>query len=175
MRSAHSYEEPAFDLYPLASDPTRHGQGRIGVLPELTSLAEFAATVKSALGASAIQTVGDRNRAVRTVAIACGAAGEFLKDAVREGADVFLTGELRFHDALAAEAQNIAIVLPGHYATERPGVEDLASRIGDRVPRSRAAWPSRDEPRLRFRDRIARISRPDHGATSRNLVTSSLA
>ena len=39
MRSAHSYEEPAFDLYPLTSDPTRHGQGRIGVLPALTTLA----------------------------------------------------------------------------------------------------------------------------------------
>jgi dinuclear metal center YbgI/SA1388 family protein len=144
MRAAHSYEEPAFDLYPLTSDPTRHGQGRIGVLAAPTTLADFAALVKSALGASAVQTVGDAKRSIRTVALACGAAGEFLKDAVREDADVFLTGEMRFHDALAAEAQKVAVVLPGHYATERPGVEDLASRIGDQF-RDVAAWPSRDE------------------------------
>ena len=49
-----------------------------------------------------MQTVGDAIRPIRTVALACGAAGEFLMDAVREGADVFLTGEMRFHDYLAA-------------------------------------------------------------------------
>ena len=144
MRSAHSYEEPAFDLYPLSPDPTRHGQGRIGVLPEPTTLAEFAALAKSALGAAVVQTVGDGTRPIRTVAIACGAAGEFLKDAIRQDADVFVTGEMRFHDALAAEAAGIAVVLPGHYATERPGVEDLAVRIGAEFP-SITAWPSRDE------------------------------
>jgi dinuclear metal center YbgI/SA1388 family protein len=144
LRAAHSYEEPAFDLYPLSSDPTRHGQGRIGNLPEPTSLAEFAAKVKSTLGATVMQTVGRSDRRVRTVALACGAAGEFLKDAVREKVDVFLTGEMRFHDALAAEAGNIAVVLPGHYATERPGVEDLAERIGAGFS-DIVSWPSRDE------------------------------
>ena len=52
-------------------------------------------------------------RPVKRVAIACGAAGEFLADAVKARADVFLTGEMRFHDYLAAEAQGIALVLPG--------------------------------------------------------------
>jgi dinuclear metal center YbgI/SA1388 family protein len=144
MRSAHSYEEPAFDIYPLMPEPTGHGQGRIGVLPEPTTLAEFAALVKSALGAAVVQTVGDGNRSIRTVALACGAAGEFLMDAIGQDADVFLTGEMRFHDALAAEAADIAVVLPGHYATERPGVEDLAAQIGAEFP-SITAWPSRDE------------------------------
>ena len=50
-----------------------------------------------------------------------------LPDAVRAGADVLLTGEVRFHDYLAAQAQGLALVLPGHYATERCGVEDLAA------------------------------------------------
>ena len=144
LRTAHSYEEPAFDLYPLSPDPTRHGQGRIGVLPKSTTLADFAAIVKSVLGATAVQTVGDADRQVRTVALACGAAGEFLKDALRQHADVFLTGEMRFHDALAAEAGRIAVVLPGHFATERPGVEDLAARIGAEFP-AITTWPSRDE------------------------------
>jgi putative NIF3 family GTP cyclohydrolase 1 type 2 len=81
---------------------------------------------------------------MRTIALACGAAGEFLTDAARQGADVFLTGELRFHDALAAQARGVALVVPGHYATERPGVEDLAGRLAQAFP-DLTVWASRDE------------------------------
>ena len=61
-------------------------------------------------------------------------AGEFLKDAIKAKADVFLTGEMRFHDYLHAEAEGIALLLPGHYATERPAVEQLALRLARDVP-----------------------------------------
>jgi putative NIF3 family GTP cyclohydrolase 1 type 2 len=64
--------------------------------------------------------------------VACGAAGEFLADAARAGADVFLSGEMRFHDYLAAQAQGIGLILPGHYATERFAVEELAERLRGR-------------------------------------------
>ena len=57
-----------------------------------------------------------------------------LPDAVRAGADVFLTGEARFHDYLAAKAQGVCLLLPGHHATERPGIEELADRL-------KAKWP----------------------------------
>ena len=66
--------------------------------------------------------IGDPQRAVSRVAVACGAGGELLADAVRAGADVLLTGEARFHDYLAAQAR-AGPVLPGHYATGRCGVE----------------------------------------------------
>jgi putative NIF3 family GTP cyclohydrolase 1 type 2 len=76
-----------------------------------------------------MQVVGELSRTVGRVAIVCGAGGDFVPDAARAGADVLLTGEARFHDCLAAQAQGLALVLPGHYATERPGVEDLADRL----------------------------------------------
>jgi putative NIF3 family GTP cyclohydrolase 1 type 2 len=63
------------------------------------------------------------------VAVACGAAGEYLSYSIQSKADVFLTGELRFHEALAAREAGIAVILPGHYATERPAVEVLAGRL----------------------------------------------
>ncbi len=144
MRSAHSYEEPAFDIYPLQADPSRHGQGRIGELPQPMSLAAFANLVTTQFSANAPQIVGDGSRVIRTVALACGAAGEFLNDASCARADVFLTGELRFHDALAAQAKGIAVVIAGHYATERPAVEDLAGRLATAMP-GVVVWPSRDE------------------------------
>jgi dinuclear metal center YbgI/SA1388 family protein len=144
MRQAHSYEEPAFDIYPLQPDPSRHGQGRIGILAEQTTLGGFASRIKASLGAKIVQTVGDESRSIRTVALACGAAGEFLSDAIRQNADVFLTGEIRFHDALSAQARGIALVIPGHHATERPGLEELAERLA-KEHADVTVWPSRDE------------------------------
>jgi dinuclear metal center YbgI/SA1388 family protein len=144
MRQAHSYEEPAFDVYPLQPRVAPFGAGRFGLLPTAESLAVFAARVRLALNAGHIQVIGDRQQSVRKVAVACGAAGEFLSDAVRIGADVFLTGEMRFHDHLAAEAQGLAVVLPGHYATERPGVEELATLLGGAFPELEV-WASRRE------------------------------
>jgi dinuclear metal center YbgI/SA1388 family protein len=129
MRKAHSYEEPAFDIYPLVPRPSGEGEGRLGVLPAPLPLREFGGRVRDQIGSSALQICGPPERLVRRVALACGAAAEFQSDAIRAGADVFLTGEARFHDCLAAQSRGIALVLAGHYATERFAVEELAEQI----------------------------------------------
>jgi dinuclear metal center YbgI/SA1388 family protein len=144
MRKAHSYEEPAYDVYPLRSPGGRGGAGRVGTLPQPLPLAECAGRLRTVLPAALVQVVGPADRAVSRVAIACGAAGEFLSDAARAGADVFLTGEVRFHDCLSAEARGIALLLPGHYATERCGVEELAVTLQQRLA-GLETWPSRRE------------------------------
>ena len=100
--------------------------------------------MRAALGCGPVQIIGDPQRPVSRVAVACGAGGELLPDAVRACADVLLTGEARFHDCLAAEAQGLALVLPGHYATERCGVEELAGRLQAEWP-DVPAWASRRE------------------------------
>ena len=141
--AAHSYEVPAIDVYPLAG-MAQGGEGRVGELPAPVPLGELAATMKAKVNATVMQTVGDPAKPVRRVAVACGAAGEFLADAVAAGADAFLTGEVRFHDALAAEAAGVGLLLPGHYASERPGVEDLAARLATEFPAA-TVWTSRQE------------------------------
>jgi dinuclear metal center YbgI/SA1388 family protein len=144
MRRAHSYEEPAFDLYPLVPAPGGSGEGRLGTLPAPQALHDLAGRVRQVLGCGPVQTVGKAGREVRRVAIVCGAGGEMLGDALRARADVFLTGELRFHDYLAARAQGLALVLPGHHATERCGVEDLARRLREQWPEVEV-WASEKE------------------------------
>lgn len=143
MRAAHSYEEPAFDLYPLRPGPSG-GEGRVGDLAAPATLGELANRAKAELGAASVQVVGDVSRVVKKVAVACGAAGEFLSDSIRAGADVFVVGELRFHDALAARAAGVGVIVPGHYATERPAVEELAAKLAADWP-GLTAWPSRRE------------------------------
>jgi dinuclear metal center YbgI/SA1388 family protein len=142
MRKAHSYEEPAHDVYPLL--PTMIGEGRLGRLQKPQTLEQLAQTAKAVLKAAHVQIVGEPGRSIERVALACGAAGEFLMDAVRAKADVFLTGEVRFHDYLAAQANGLALILPGHYATERFGIEELAERLHDKFPELHV-WPSKSE------------------------------
>jgi dinuclear metal center YbgI/SA1388 family protein len=134
IRRSHSYEEPAFDVYPLRPSAAAEGEGRMGELPQAVPLRDFAAAVRAALSSGPVQVVGEAAKEVRRVAVVCGAGGELLADAVRARADVLLTGEARFHDYLAARAAGLALVLPGHYATERCGVEDLAERLRQQFP-----------------------------------------
>jgi dinuclear metal center YbgI/SA1388 family protein len=144
IRRTHSYEEPALDIYPLHAVPAGRGQGRIGRLKNPLTLGQLARATRDSLKAGQIQWVGDSDRMIEKVGIACGAGGEFLSDALRLQADVLLTGEMRFHDYLAARAQGLALLLPGHYATERFGVEELAARLGARWPELQT-WASRRE------------------------------
>src|SRR5262249_58936427 len=141
---AHSYEEPAHDVYPLQPAASSSGEGRLGTLAKPLTLAALVKRVKSGLKAKQVQVVGDLSASVHHVALACGAAGEFLRDAVQAHADVFLTGEMRFHDFLSAGAQDIALILPGHYATERFGIEELAERLQQQFPALKV-WPSKAE------------------------------
>jgi dinuclear metal center YbgI/SA1388 family protein len=134
LRGAHSYEEPAFDVYPLRPTPAGVGEGRCGRLARPTLLGELARQARDTLGAGAVGVVGDPQRLVERVAVACGAGGELLSDALRARVDVLVTGELRFHDYLAAQSQGVALVLPGHYATERFAVEELAHRLQKQWP-----------------------------------------
>lgn len=144
MRQAHSYEEPAYDVYPLRPAKTKVGAGRVGLLAEPAALGDLVQRVKGALAMPAVQFVGEPGRMVHRMAIACGAAGEFIGDAVRARADVLLTGEVRFHDCLAAQAQGLALVLPGHHATERCGAEELAARLQQLFP-ALEVWASQRE------------------------------
>jgi len=91
-----------------------------------------------------MQIVGDGNRRVERVAIVCGAGDDALGDAAAATADVFLTGEARYHRAIEAEGLNLGLVVAGHHATERPGVENLAERIAVAFP-ALTVWASRQE------------------------------
>jgi dinuclear metal center YbgI/SA1388 family protein len=139
MRKAHSYEEPAYDVYPLRPGVSPLGEGRVGKLAQPSSLADFAQQVKKSLGSGPVQVVGETDRPVSTIAVACGAGGDLLRDAIRCRADV-----LRFHDYLSAQAEGLALVLPGHYATEQIGVEVLASLLQRQFPEQKV-WASRRE------------------------------
>ncbi len=90
LRAAHPYEEPAVDVYDLASWSGPRGIGRIGRLETPTTLRDFAMLVAEALPSTVqgVRISGDAAAEVSTVAV-CGGAGDGLLEAVRRaGADV---------------------------------------------------------------------------------------
>lgn len=129
MKKAHPYEEPAFDLYPLLNKGNRLGLGRIGELPEPTTLAEFAADVKQRLGAMNLRFVGEPGRIVRKVALCGGSGAELLQEAHWQGADLLITGDVKYHEARSAEALGLSLIDAGHFATERPMIREFTGRL----------------------------------------------
>lgn len=144
IRAAHSYEEPAIDAYALRPAPSGPGRGRVGSLRPAPTWPELGERVRAALGLDRFESVPAVGRSLKRVAIACGAADDFLDRAIGAGADVFVTGEARYHTALRARESGIGLILLGHHASERIGVERLAERIGGQFPSLRC-WASRAE------------------------------
>jgi dinuclear metal center YbgI/SA1388 family protein len=139
LKAAHSYEEPAYDVFELAALPGRLGGGRFGVLERPESLREFADRVAKALPATehGVRVAGDPGREVRSVAVVGGAGdGEF--DRVRAaGVDAYVTADLRHHPATEARAFDVpALVDVAHWASEWPWLADAArllrSALADR-------------------------------------------
>ncbi|HWB00907.1 MAG TPA: Nif3-like dinuclear metal center hexameric protein, partial [Pirellulales bacterium] len=133
-------------LLPTASAaaPAGTGAGRYGRLPRQRTLGELAVDVKKMLSIAHVQIVGSTDQAIEQVAVACGSGGEFLEAAERQGCQCLLTGEARFHTCLEAEALGRAMILVGHFASERFGVEHLARVLGAQFAGIRV-WPSRRE------------------------------
>lgn len=129
------------DLTPLRPEPalpgagvTPVGSGRVGELPEPSTLAEFARLAARVLPRTAwgVRAAGDPDRPVRTVAVCGGAGDTYLPDAVAAGVDAYLTADLRHHpvsEHLAGGGP--ALLDAAHWATERPWLDELASALRD--------------------------------------------
>ena len=90
----------------------------IGELREPMKASDFLAMVKQRFGVDCIQANQLLQRPIKKVAI-CGGAGAFLlDDAIAEGADAFVTGEMHYHEYFGHE-QQIQIAVIGHYQSEQ--------------------------------------------------------
>ena len=138
LRAAHPYEEVAYDLYPVEQPSTTVGFGAVGELPEAESGAAFLARVARALGEPAVRYAGDAGRPVRRVAVCGGAGSDLVGDALRAGADAFVTADVTYHRFFEAlgprDAPALLYVDALHYATERCAERLLLDRL-------RAAFP----------------------------------
>lgn len=124
---AHPYEEVAYDVYPLATR-LGLGLGRVGTLADPLDAAGLADRCRERLGADA-RLAGDPERRVERVAVCGGSAASLIPAAIAAGADAYVTGDVKHHDALDASAAGLAVIDAGHHATEWPFVRALAERL----------------------------------------------
>jgi len=137
LYKAHPYEEPAFDLIPLQNEGGTLGIGRIGELSEPLPMEEFALLAKERLGLTGLRVVGELGKTVSRVALCGGSGASLLRDAVRQGADLYLTGDIKYHEACEARSHGIALIDAGHFATERLMIEGLSAQLEQELLRRR--------------------------------------
>ncbi|MES2395428.1 MAG: Nif3-like dinuclear metal center hexameric protein, partial [Bacteroidota bacterium] len=112
--NAHPYEEVAYDLIPLSNTHTRIGAGLVGELSEETTEMDFLKRIKTVMKADSLRYTALRNKTVKKIAI-CGGSGSFLLgDAIKSGADVFVTADFKYQQFFDAE-NRIIIADIGHY------------------------------------------------------------
>jgi hypothetical protein len=137
LRHSHPYEEPAFDLIQLAAPNEKLGQGRIGNIVPGASLPELLVRIKRELSLSHLLVAGSTDVEVTRAAVLAGAGREHLKDAIAQGAQLYLTGEIPHHDALAAAKAGVTVVATLHSNSERATLK----RLRDRLAEATAAVP----------------------------------
>lgn len=135
LQAAHPYEEVAYDVYPLVQKGQAYGLGCLGLLPEVKPLADFAQQVKTALSLSALAVVGEEDKPIGKVAVCGGSGSSKVHQASSAGADVLVTGDVKYHDAQDAALLGLALIDAGHAGTENPLIFMLADYLTRRLKR----------------------------------------
>jgi dinuclear metal center YbgI/SA1388 family protein len=128
LRREHPYEEPAFDIYPLKNGSSNYGAGAIGELDNSMSSDEFLSYVSKKLNANGLRyTTGKKGR-IKKVALCGGAGGEYITEAIRSGADAYITADIKYHSFHDAEGE-IFLIDAGHYETEIHVLNEVEKRL----------------------------------------------
>jgi len=105
------------------------GLGRVGDLKESLRLEEFAEGVKKELQLESIKVAGNPDTVIQRVCVCCGSGSSFLKDFLACGADVYVSGDLHYHDGRLTEMVGKSLIDIGHFSSEHLIVEALATML----------------------------------------------
>jgi len=119
MKKAHPYETPAFDIIKLYNSRNKFGLGRIGRLAQPLRIEQIINRIKKHTGAQAVGLVGNEKRLVKTAAVCAGSCGKIINLVIAAKADLYLTGELKHHQALAAQQAGLTCICLSHTVSER--------------------------------------------------------
>jgi len=131
VRQAHPYETMAYDVFPLAGGPdSPHGLGRLGELEQAMTLRDFGAYVRDRFEVAGVSLAGDPELRVKTVALCSGSGGSLMSVFLASPAQVYVSGDLKYHDGTAARDAGRGLVNVGHFETEHLAAGALAERLG---------------------------------------------
>ncbi|OQP47259.1 Nif3-like dinuclear metal center hexameric protein [Niastella yeongjuensis] len=133
LRTAHPYEEVAYDVVNLANTHPEIGSGLVGELPEAMPEAAFLKQLKQAFDLPLIRHTALSGKPVKKIAL-CGGAGSFLvSKALGVGADVYITGDMKYHEFFDANGRLIIADI-GHFESEQFTIDLLAGVLQEKFP-----------------------------------------
>lgn len=133
MKQAHPYETPAFDVFKLHNSQNKFGLGRIGKLTQPLSVEQIIRRIKRRTGAKAVGIVGDAKRLVKTAAVCAGYCGKIINLVIAAKVDLYLTGELKHHQALAAQQAGLTCICLSHSVSERFMLRKFAKQLQGQI------------------------------------------
>lgn len=133
LLKSHPYEEVAYDLYPLALPGKELGLGLLLELEEPVGINELLRRCRESLKAKDLRWWSPGQQAFRTIALCGGSGGSLIGQAARLGADIFISGDFRYHDLKQAQSLELALIDAGHHNTERPGLLHIQKHLEERL------------------------------------------
>lgn len=134
LKNVHPYEEVAFELYAIENQNQMVGAGMIGELDESQELETFLAHLKKTFNCDSIRYTSSIGKQIKRVAI-CGGSGSFLlKRAIQSQADIFITGDFKYHEFFDADNQ-IVIADIGHFESEQYTSHRFADILKKKFPK----------------------------------------
>jgi dinuclear metal center YbgI/SA1388 family protein len=128
MLKVHPYEEPAYDIYPLDNENVNYGIGALGMLDSPMNPDEFLTYVCDTLNLKNFRYSGTGKKKIRTAAVCGGSGSEYINDAIKAGADAYITADIKYHSFQDAE-EDILLIDAGHYETEIFAMDEVNERL----------------------------------------------
>lgn len=134
MLKTHPYEEVAYDLISLENENLFSGAGMIGTLPKAIDTLDFLNFVKKSFDCGVVRHTNIHKKEMKTIAF-CGGSGSFLlKNALAKKADMYITGDMKYHEFFDAE-NKIIIADIGHFESEQYTIELLGDDLMKNFPK----------------------------------------
>ncbi|RJP70250.1 MAG: Nif3-like dinuclear metal center hexameric protein [Ignavibacteriales bacterium] len=130
MLKNHPYEEPAYDVYPLANENVNYGIGAIGEFEKPLSQKEFLELLEKKLGLQNFRYCSGSNNKIKTVAVCGGSGAEYINTAISANADAYITADVKYHSFQDAEGK-ILLIDAGHFETEIHSLKKVKKYIDD--------------------------------------------
>ena len=118
MERVHPYEEIAYDVVALEHIYEAQHIGRIGRVREPLSLEATKMLLQTVFPHSQLRWGGAKVEHIERIALCTGSGAEFIKAAAKQKADLYITGDVKYHDMQLAKELGILVVDAGHYGTE---------------------------------------------------------
>lgn len=136
LEKAHPYEEVAYDVFALVEPRQVYTLGRTGNLPKEMNFQDFSKYLAQRLPQASLRFGGSKVDCIKRLALCSGAGAEFLEEAKRAGADAYITGDVKYHDAQKAKELGLLLVDAGHFGTEAMVAEGIKAKLEEELGQS---------------------------------------